>query len=173
MALIKCNECKKEISDKAFTCPHCGYRNSITLNKKYLYISVFIIIIITILFISISSHIDKSKNKLVGKTFIHNGYDIIYTDLSGNVLNRYDWQKAHEGDLRTEKIDVEIKYDFISSSKVVYIYTKEKNTRKYTCSYELDKNDIKINCNDSIEEFVYDEKECISNEYIEYCLSNE
>lgn len=24
MALIKCNECGKEISDKAQTCPHCG-----------------------------------------------------------------------------------------------------------------------------------------------------
>jgi len=24
MALINCNECKKEISDKAATCPHCG-----------------------------------------------------------------------------------------------------------------------------------------------------
>lgn len=24
MALIKCDECKKEVSDKAITCPHCG-----------------------------------------------------------------------------------------------------------------------------------------------------
>ena len=24
MALIECNECKKEISDKAESCPHCG-----------------------------------------------------------------------------------------------------------------------------------------------------
>lgn len=24
MALIKCSECGKEISDKAYTCPHCG-----------------------------------------------------------------------------------------------------------------------------------------------------
>jgi len=26
MALIKCNECKKEISDTAKQCPHCGYK---------------------------------------------------------------------------------------------------------------------------------------------------
>ena len=26
MALIKCNECKKEISDSAKQCPHCGYK---------------------------------------------------------------------------------------------------------------------------------------------------
>ncbi|WP_083250441.1 zinc-ribbon domain-containing protein [Synergistes jonesii] len=25
MALIKCSECGKEISDKASACPHCGY----------------------------------------------------------------------------------------------------------------------------------------------------
>ena len=28
MALIKCNECGKEISDKAKQCVHCGYDNS-------------------------------------------------------------------------------------------------------------------------------------------------
>ena len=26
MALINCKECGKEISDKAFTCPHCGIK---------------------------------------------------------------------------------------------------------------------------------------------------
>lgn len=25
MALIKCPECGKEISDRAVSCPHCGY----------------------------------------------------------------------------------------------------------------------------------------------------
>lgn len=30
MALIKCGECGKEISDKATTCPHCGAPTSIT-----------------------------------------------------------------------------------------------------------------------------------------------
>jgi hypothetical protein len=27
MALVNCRECKKEISDKATTCPHCGHVN--------------------------------------------------------------------------------------------------------------------------------------------------
>ena len=38
MALIKCSECGKEISDKAKVCPHCGFENRITFcpecNKK-------------------------------------------------------------------------------------------------------------------------------------------
>lgn len=25
MALIKCPDCKKEVSDKAYSCPNCGY----------------------------------------------------------------------------------------------------------------------------------------------------
>lgn len=25
MALIKCPECQLQVSDKAITCPHCGY----------------------------------------------------------------------------------------------------------------------------------------------------
>lgn len=29
MAMIKCKECEKEMSDHAKICPHCGYENSI------------------------------------------------------------------------------------------------------------------------------------------------
>ncbi len=32
MALINCPECNKEISDKAFSCPHCGYPISLDTN---------------------------------------------------------------------------------------------------------------------------------------------
>ena len=31
MALIKCNECGNEISDKAKKCPHCGKKNNIII----------------------------------------------------------------------------------------------------------------------------------------------
>ena len=34
MALIKCKECGKEISDQAKTCPHCGYENIKKGEKK-------------------------------------------------------------------------------------------------------------------------------------------
>lgn len=34
MALIKCNECGKEISDQATTCPHCGNPVSQTTNTS-------------------------------------------------------------------------------------------------------------------------------------------
>lgn len=34
MALMKCVECKKEISDEAEMCPHCGYRYKESNNKS-------------------------------------------------------------------------------------------------------------------------------------------
>jgi len=34
MALVNCNECKKEISGDAKVCPHCGYTGNIKDRKK-------------------------------------------------------------------------------------------------------------------------------------------
>ena len=33
--LIKCPECELQVSDKAFSCPHCGYPISSRLYKSY------------------------------------------------------------------------------------------------------------------------------------------
>ena len=54
MALIKCPECGKEISDRAKKCPNCGFpikrKNVRTLKKKKKSKSIFIIFTLTILF---------------------------------------------------------------------------------------------------------------------------
>lgn len=34
MSLIQCSECKKELSDKAPICPHCGAPNTATVSPK-------------------------------------------------------------------------------------------------------------------------------------------
>lgn len=34
MALIRCNACGKQVSDRARVCPHCGARGKVTLRKK-------------------------------------------------------------------------------------------------------------------------------------------
>ena len=34
MALIKCPECELQVSDKAITCPHCGYPLSIGCQSR-------------------------------------------------------------------------------------------------------------------------------------------
>ena len=35
MSLIKCPECKQEVSDSAVTCPHCGYQLRNEQNRAY------------------------------------------------------------------------------------------------------------------------------------------
>lgn len=47
MALIKCPECNKEISDTAKKCPNCGY-NLLTKNNKRIFFYIFCLIIILI-----------------------------------------------------------------------------------------------------------------------------
>lgn len=46
MALIKCPECGKEISDKASACPNCGYKTKkeIQVNKKQIIVLIALII---------------------------------------------------------------------------------------------------------------------------------
>lgn len=44
MALIKCFECKKEVSSKARACPNCGARHSIDQLQRVTYIMVIIAI---------------------------------------------------------------------------------------------------------------------------------
>ena len=49
MGLIKCKECKKEISDKADVCPNCGYpleKERKSMNDRYTIILYLIILII-------------------------------------------------------------------------------------------------------------------------------
>lgn len=54
MALIKCNECGKEISDKAKVCPHCGYemqkKNKQVKNKFSIGIKIWLILCVVACF---------------------------------------------------------------------------------------------------------------------------
>lgn len=48
MALIRCPECGKEVSDKASVCPNCGYKNikQIRLDTKKIIIFTIILLVI-------------------------------------------------------------------------------------------------------------------------------
>lgn len=64
MALIKCPECGKEISDKATSCPGCGYKISKTYKKisipKYIYLGIlFIVAILSLIFLISKNHKNK------------------------------------------------------------------------------------------------------------------
>lgn len=60
MALIKCPECNKEISNKSNTCVHCGYK--FKNNKNYL--KIFIVIVIVLIgFLIYSKNGNKNNNE--------------------------------------------------------------------------------------------------------------
>jgi len=126
MALIKCSECGKEISDKAKQCPNCGIdfvkeKNKETnkkikqeIKKKIPFVKKIVIIVISIiafLFV-LEFAID-----FVGDIYLGMKYQEIYTETKMNGEELY---------LRLEKNDC----GFMDS---VY----EKSNKTFECSYEI------------------------------------
>ena len=71
MALIKCKECGKEISDQATTCPNCGAKTEISKKKRYnIIIAICIaviafIIILSVYFVYTNNPIYKYKQEAI------------------------------------------------------------------------------------------------------------
>lgn len=69
MALVKCPECGKEISDTIKKCPNCGYKNKKKLNKKKIVIICIISLVLLIggciSIITIKNNNTKQQEKLV------------------------------------------------------------------------------------------------------------
>lgn len=119
MALIKCPECKKEISDTASKCPQCGYKikgtidiqeikNKIIENKKIILIVLGIIIGIIIFSLLFSSNENKDSKKL--KEYLETiGYSCTkYTsENSGDICDYcyYCTNRASNGANQTMQID--------------------------------------------------------------------
>lgn len=81
MALIKCNECGKEISDKAKKCPHCGtkYKSKNENDRKgfptglmFILIVIFVAVIFLMMnynkkdYNNLTSGIKKNTNEIIG-----------------------------------------------------------------------------------------------------------
>lgn len=49
MALIKCPECGKEISDQVKKCPSCGYKEKKSINKKVFFIFGGVLVLVAII----------------------------------------------------------------------------------------------------------------------------
>ena len=63
MALVKCKECGKEISDTIKKCPHCGYKEKKKISKKNLITIVIaaVVAVIVIIGLVIGLNIGKAK----------------------------------------------------------------------------------------------------------------
>lgn len=92
MALIKCKECNKEVSDTAKTCPHCGYKlKSFKLNLKIkntdLIVLGFIIQVFLLMFVNgtfareFHSWGDKIVTRISNASFIDAAYALWYVAL--------------------------------------------------------------------------------------------
>ena len=137
MALINCNECGREISDKATSCIHCGYPlNNKTLSnptsKKKLYVIVAIIILALIIFITLNS-----KN-------IYGTYkQLDLTDGKEGTLTLYENGTCHWQFYRisTEGTFFEHDKEF-SAYRCKYSYTNDKNKYLETLAYGNGDSDI-------------------------------
>lgn len=91
MALIKCSECGKEISNKAKKCPYCGYDYNKSKIHKNSIIVIVIIIILTISFLIIfQSNITLQENGVYSNEYDKNRSTLnIYNFSSGNVYRIY------------------------------------------------------------------------------------
>ncbi|WP_066738231.1 zinc ribbon domain-containing protein [Cupriavidus sp. D384] len=72
MALMKCTECTKEISDKATACPHCGARSKPKL-KEVLAGVVVVVVVIGVLAQCVGSPEGKSDAKKAGPAVENSG----------------------------------------------------------------------------------------------------
>ncbi len=93
MAMIKCPECGREISDTVVKCPHCGYglKKEVTAvsdisNKKKRYIGIVMCVFACMLFVFALKNITNSKYK-----FYVENYDIYVAgyEQNANTASQY------------------------------------------------------------------------------------
>lgn len=148
MAMIKCKECGKEVSDKAKTCIHCGCpvnesnakKDNITINtissklseKKVIFVIGFIVVALLVVIISKLSD-NSSTINIVGN------WECDYTDSNLTSNNKKIEYRFRTGNSATSKIT---KYG------IGYKYGAEES-KTYKCSYKFRNNnaEIKISCN--------------------------
>lgn len=172
MALIKCSECGKEISDQAESCPNCGcpIRSNETisdieikpkkLNKKMIIVAIAVILIIAA---GVTSFfLIKSRNEATKAEKIHSEY-------IDNMNQIY--QHMYAGVLASEKICVRIHDVWYNC-----IYEKrDAETDKYTCddygyfysdfNKALDKLCSEKEFTDSLSK-IYDNKNTVNDLYV-------
>ncbi len=86
MALINCPECNKEISDKAISCPHCGYPIDIKPNKDNKYYDIELLSIQNQNKIHVVKYLTRVFDKGLAETkkLVESAPEIIARNVSAN-----------------------------------------------------------------------------------------
>ena len=127
MALIKCAECGKEISNKAKTCPHCGAKNKKRTSPGAYIVLALILIFAYLYFSGDNSEQHKSASKL-SNTQVQ--LEIINKLVSENVLRiEFQYNRAYISPEAWNTIEAIVKENF-SRSLAIYCGNK-KGTKLY------------------------------------------
>lgn len=156
MSLIICDNCGKEISDKATNCIHCGKKVNTKksnktklirkLSKKSILIIGSILFVIVIVSITIFLFLNHESKNYIGKweqnitwkqgdKIIGTGYSYIEL-LKNSVFNFYNSNSSNE----------EISYNgtYNENNGIIYVYFKYEN-QDYTGKLYIDNNKLCIN----------------------------
>lgn len=87
MALIKCSECRKEISDTTKKCVYCGHKRNGS-NKRKIIIVIVVFILLLLLVIILSKNIkDKQTISQINDNEIH--HDLKYKNIESINIDEY------------------------------------------------------------------------------------
>ena len=142
MALIKCPECGKEISDRAKKCPNCGFpikrKNVRTLKKKKKSKSIFIIFTLTILFFIVGGIGGKfffDVNIGIQKLVENDKKTDIEPIAEETNVNNKEWKITYDGVEYIGKYTGEVKED-IPHGEGIFSFNKDDVNFLYEGSWE-------------------------------------
>ena len=145
MALIKCPECGKEISDTIKKCPNCGYKNKKKLNKKKFVIICIISLVLLIggciSIITIKNNNTKQQEKLVQE------YDSLIVETGAKIYVNGVLAQYYSGGIADSWYDcIKSKYcsDFNTSIKNYMSQNEKGLTTLKDNKAELEKNMQKL-----------------------------
>ena len=118
MALIKCHECGKEISDKAKCCPNCGYGNKKISIKAIIFIIITITIFIIVWF-GIKFVKSLSSNKYIGTYELVSSIEDYKQDFKGTLYHSNGTELSENYDIGN--IKTTLKLENIKDDKFSYL----------------------------------------------------
>lgn len=116
MALVKCSECEKEISDTIKKCPNCGYKNKKKLNKKK-FVIICIISLVLLIGSCVSIIMIKNNNTKQQENLVQE-YDSLIVETGAKIYVNGVLAQYYSGGI------VDAWYDCIKSK-----YCSDFNTR--------------------------------------------
>ena len=147
--MIKCNECEKNISNKAKTCPHCGIKTQYGINESKKMVQLILIIICVTVFISIITGImllnKTASSEIVGvwsnsKPFSRKNVLGTYTGVETTI---YTFSKDGSCNERITEVGTRTSR-VLQNEQFVYEDTPHSSTVSNNCNYSINLSKSKL-----------------------------